>query len=164
MWRKSEEAKPTSLPAEPAPPLAPAPRPPAAAQNAPQAEGTHIARSVGIRGELNSREPVYLDGEFQGSIVLEGADLTIGPNGRVSADVDARQVIVEGRLEGSVRARERLLVRRSGNFAGEALAKRVAVEEGAMFNAKVDMGQSAESVAAARAAADAYSAAPNVAS
>jgi cytoskeletal protein CcmA (bactofilin family) len=165
MWRKSEEAKPASPVAEPAPP-APAPRV-AALHAAAQPEGTQISRSVAIQGELSSREPVYLDGEFQGRVALEGADLTIGPNGRVRADVDARQVIVEGRLEGSVRARERLLVRRSGNFAGEALAKRVAVEEGAIFNAKVEMGQSAESVAAARAAAaavEAYGAAPNAAS
>lgn len=171
MWRRTD-AKPSYSPAEPPapapsmPPVA-AERPAATAPSEPRREGTVISRTVSIKGEIHGSEPLYLDGEFEGTIVLEGADLTVGANGNVSAEVDARHVVIEGHVQGKVRARERLLVRRSGNFAGEALVKRVAIEEGATFDGRVDMGQSAESVAAARAAAssgaDSYAATPYVA-
>ncbi|HWQ03021.1 MAG TPA: polymer-forming cytoskeletal protein [Candidatus Nitrosotenuis sp.] len=149
--------------ASPATP-APAERHSPAPLPANRTEGTTVSHAVSIHGDIRGSEPIFVDGEFDGTILLEGADLTIGPNGRVRANVDARHVIIEGRMEGKLRAREKILVRRSGSFSGEVLAKRVAIEEGAVFNGKVEMGQSAESVAAARAAAaavaDAYNVAP----
>jgi cytoskeletal protein CcmA (bactofilin family) len=159
MWRKSGDDKPSNSPAEPpappVPPVAPAER--AAAPAPLRVSGTQLGKSITVRGEISGKEAILLDGDFEGSIHVTGEDLTIGPNGRVRAEVDARQVTIEGQFDGQLRARERLVVRKTGRFTGEAAAPRMVIEEGAIFNGKVEMGQVADAPAKREPAAAAAS-------
>src|SRR2546428_7038156 len=70
-------------------------------------EFAHIGKSVIIKGELSGSEDLYVDGQVEGTIELQGNSLIIGPNGQVRANVNAKCVIVEGKLEGDIRASER---------------------------------------------------------
>ena len=63
----------------------------------------HIGRSVVVKGELSGSEDLYVDGQVEGIIELKGNSLTIGPNGQLRADVNAKNVVVHGKLEGNVR-------------------------------------------------------------
>src|SRR3974390_638540 len=104
-------------------------------------EFAHIGKSVVIKGELSGSEDLYLDGQVEGSILLKGNDLTIGPNGQVKASVDAKGVTVQGKLEGNCLASERVDLRKSAIVLGDVTTKRIAIEEGAYLKGKVDINR-----------------------
>ena len=143
MWRRTSETQPPLSSSE-----APAPPAPAAFERpspAPPAEHlavkTVLGRGVALKGELSGREDVCIDGEFEGHIRVLGASVTIGANGRVTAEVEADEIVVEGRLDGTLRARQRLLIRCSGHVTGDIETPRLAIEDGAVFRGRVEMPQ-----------------------
>ncbi len=143
MWRRTSETQPPL--SSPEPPAAP---PPAAFERpapAPRVESlavkTVLSRGVTLKGELSGREDVSIDGDFEGQIRVSGAGVTIGVNGRVTAEVEADEIVVEGRFDGSLRARQRLVIRRSGHVTGEIETSRLAIEDGAVVRGRVEMTQ-----------------------
>jgi cytoskeletal protein CcmA (bactofilin family) len=103
------------------------------------AEFAHIGKSVVIKGELSGSEDLYVDGVVEGTIELHGNNLVIGPNGRVRANINAKGVVVQGKLDGNIRASERAELRKSAVAVGEIYTQRIAVEDGAYFKGKVDI-------------------------
>jgi cytoskeletal protein CcmA (bactofilin family) len=103
------------------------------------AEFAHIGKSVIIKGELSGSEDLYVDGQVEGNIELSGNRLIIGPHGQVRANVNAKGVIVQGKLDGNIRASERAELTKSAVVAGDIVTQRVAIEEGAYFKGKVDI-------------------------
>ena len=103
------------------------------------AEFAHIGKSVIIKGELSGSEDLYVDGQVEGSIELSGNKLIIGPHGQVRANVNAKGVIVQGKLEGNTHASERAELTKSAIAVGDIVTQRVAIEEGAYFKGKVDI-------------------------
>ena len=83
------------------------------------AEFAHIGKSVIIKGELSGSEDLYVDGQVEGSIELSGNRLIIGPHGQVRANVNAKGVIVQGKLDGNIRASERAELTKSAVAVGE---------------------------------------------
>ncbi len=98
-----------------------------------------IGKSVIVKGELSGSEDLYVDGEVEGSISLMGQSLTVGPNGRVRANIEARNVIVHGRVDGNVRAADRVDLRKSASLTGDMVTARVAIEDGAYFKGSIDI-------------------------
>ncbi|HZH49785.1 MAG TPA: polymer-forming cytoskeletal protein, partial [Nitrospira sp.] len=84
----------------------------------------NIGKSVVIKGELSGSEDLYLDGQVEGSIEMAGNRLTIGPNGKVKANVTARSAVVQGRLEGNVRASDRVDLKQSAIVLGDIATQR----------------------------------------
>lgn len=105
----------------------------------PKTEFAHIGKSVVIKGELSGSEDLYIDGQVEGSIELSGNRLIIGPHGQVRANVNAKGVVVQGKLDGNIRASERAELTKSAVAVGDITAQRVAIEEGAYFKGKVDI-------------------------
>ena len=99
--------------------------------------GAHIGKSVIIKGELSGSENLYVDGEVEGSIQLNGHSLTIGPNGRVRASLKAKDIVVQGKVDGSVSAGDRLDLRKTAVLAGDIQAQRLSVEDGAYLKGKI---------------------------
>jgi cytoskeletal protein CcmA (bactofilin family) len=106
-------------------------------------EFAHIGKSVVIKGELSGSEDLYVDGVVEGTIELQGNNLVIGPNGQVRANVNAKGVVVQGKLEGNIRASERAELRKSAVAVGDIFTQRVAIEDGAYFKGKVDIQREA---------------------
>src|SRR5271169_322492 len=106
-------------------------------------EFAHIGKSVVIKGELSGSEDLYIDGTVEGTIQLQGNNLIIGPNGHVHADVNAKGVVVQGKLEGNIRASERAELRKSAVIVGDIATQRIAIEDGAYFKGKVDIQKEA---------------------
>src|SRR5271157_3195105 len=71
-------------------------------------EFAHIGKSVVVKGELSGSEDLYVDGQVEGSIELRNNSLTVGPNGNVKANVTAKGVVVQGKVQGQVTATERV--------------------------------------------------------
>jgi cytoskeletal protein CcmA (bactofilin family) len=81
----------------------------------------------------------------QGSIHLVDGRVSVGPHGKVSADVDAREIVVRGVVKGSLRARERVEVGRTGDIRGDITTVRFAIEEGAQIHSKVEITREEDS-------------------
>lgn len=114
------------------------------------AEGsTVIGRSVTIRGELSGKEDLYMDGVVEGTILLSESRLTVGPNARLMADIDARDVVVYGFVDGNMRATGRVELRESAVVRGDIVAGRLSIEENASIKGRVELAESVLAVGAA---------------
>jgi cytoskeletal protein CcmA (bactofilin family) len=99
----------------------------------------HIGKSVVIKGELSGSEDLYIDGTVEGTIQLQGNNLVVGPNGHVHADVSAKVVVIQGKLEGNIQASERAELRKSAVIVGDIVTQRIAMEDGAYVKGKVEI-------------------------
>jgi cytoskeletal protein CcmA (bactofilin family) len=99
----------------------------------------NIGKSVVIKGELNGSEDLTIEGHVEGTIQLRDHVLTIGPNGRIKAQVFAKAVIVLGEVTGNVTASDKVDIRDNGSVDGDIISPRVAIAEGAHFRGSVDM-------------------------
>jgi cytoskeletal protein CcmA (bactofilin family) len=99
----------------------------------------NIGKSVVIKGELNGSEDLTIEGYVEGTIQLKEHVLTIGPNGRIKAQVYAKSVIVLGEVTGNVTATDKVDIRDNGSVDGDIVSPRVAIAEGAHFRGAVDM-------------------------
>jgi cytoskeletal protein CcmA (bactofilin family) len=99
----------------------------------------NIGKSVVIKGELNGSEDLTIEGHVEGTIQLRDHVLTIGPNGRIKAQVFAKSVVVLGEVTGNVTASDKVDIRDNGSVDGDIISPRVAIAEGAHFRGSVDM-------------------------
>jgi cytoskeletal protein CcmA (bactofilin family) len=99
----------------------------------------NIGKSVVIKGELTGSEDLTIEGHVEGKIELRQNVLTIGPNGRIKAQVFAKSVIILGEVTGNVTATEKVDLRDNGSIDGDIAAPRVAIAEGAHFRGSIDM-------------------------
>ncbi len=102
-------------------------------------DASHLSRGLVLRGEITGREDLSIDGEVQGTLLLEGARVTICPAGRVRANISAREIVVQGEVRGDLRAEERIEIGRGGSVQGSAAAKRIAIEDGAVLNGSIEV-------------------------
>ena len=108
----------------------------------------NIGQSVQIKGELNGNEDLTIDGMIDGKIVVRDHNLTIGANGRITAEVHAKTVVVIGQVTGNITADDKVQIDASGSVEGDIRAPRVAIADGARFKGSIDMERkSAPSVA-----------------
>lgn len=101
----------------------------------------NIGKSVVIKGELNGSEDLTIEGHIEGKIELKDNVLTIGPNGKIKAQVFAKSVIVLGTVNGNITASDKVDIRDGGSVDGDVVSPRVAIAEGARFHGSVDMQQ-----------------------
>lgn len=142
MWKRDEAVKPTgSQPPAPAPAVAPSQPAVTAPPDTRRIERdvVNIGKSVVIKGELNGSEDLTIEGHVEGKIELKDHVLTIGPNGKIKAQVFAKSVIVLGEVNGNVTATEKVDIRDGGSVDGDIVSPRVAIAEGAHFRGSVDM-------------------------
>jgi cytoskeletal protein CcmA (bactofilin family) len=151
MWRKTSEEKPSSefynqpassLPAvensKPAPPsYSPVPPAPSrsSVESAPASLGgnaSKITSGLKINGEITGSADLYIDGEVQGKLRLGNARVTVGPNGRVQADIEAREIMIDGTVNGNLKA-----------VNGSVLTPRIGIDDGARLRGKVETVQTA---------------------
>ncbi len=149
MWKRAEVVRPPAGGREV--PGAPAPAAPTVAAahsvHSPETEAkrhmerdvVNIGKSVVIKGELNGSEDLTVEGHVEGRIELKEHVLTIGPHGKIKAEVFAKAVIVLGEVVGNISASEKVDIRDNGSVDGDIVSPRVAIAEGAHFRGSVDM-------------------------
>jgi len=91
-----------------------------------------------VKGEIYSREELFVDGEIQGSIELQHR-LTVGPNGKVRANVKAKEVVVHGSIHGNVQSAEKIIIREKGSLVGDITTAGIVIEDGAYFKGSIDI-------------------------
>jgi cytoskeletal protein CcmA (bactofilin family) len=100
---------------------------------------TFIGKSIVIKGELSCSEDLYIDGQVEGTINPKGSRLTVGPTGRVKANVTACAVVVQGKLEGNIQASDRVDLKQSAVVMGDIATQRISIAEGAYFKGSLNI-------------------------
>ena len=113
-------------------------------------EHAMIGASIHIDGDLRGEEDLLIEGEVNGTVQLKNNSLTIGPQGKVRADVYAQSIIVDGYMEGDLYGSERVAIRKNAQVRGNVTSPRVSLEEGAKFKGAIEMDPQAVQGAAAR--------------
>ena len=98
-----------------------------------------IGKSLFIKGEITGSESVHIEGKVEGSIALPGDRVTVGREGRVSANIAAQDIVVLGEVLGSCNASDHLNIRRDGSLCGDVVVSRISVEEGAYLTGSIDI-------------------------
>ena len=98
-----------------------------------------IGQSIVFKGELNGDEDLEIEGQVDGLVQLENHQLTIGPNGRLKAEIHAKSIIVIGQVTGNLTATERIEIQATGVVHGDIKTPRLSVQEGAVLNGGIDM-------------------------
>ena len=148
MWKPTNQPTTPGRPGEPERPAAPAPATTSAASEpapAPRpvatttADQATIGKSLVIKGEVTGSESLYIDGRVEGSINLSGNRVTVGRNGVVSANINAREIVVLGKVRGNLTASDRVDIRSDGSLTGDVVAARISIEDGAFFKGGIDI-------------------------
>ena len=162
MWRK-DEVKPQGVPPAPVSPAASFPQPAASSAPASSSAPTSslpvspraaacIAQGIKIKGEITGKEDLFVDGTVEGKLELGNGTVTIGPNGKVKADISAREIVVRGQVEGKLDGTEKVQLWSTGRVEGEVRTQRLAIEDGAVLRGQVEAGKEQQRGKDARAA------------
>jgi cytoskeletal protein CcmA (bactofilin family) len=151
MWKPTNQPTTPSRPGEPERPTMPmqtstpsvsetpaVPRPVATIGTSTADQAT-IGKSLVIKGEVTGSESLYIDGRVEGSINLAGNRVTVGRNGVVSANINAREIVVLGKVKGNLTASDRVDIRSDGSLTGDVVAARISIEDGAFFKGGIDI-------------------------
>ena len=99
----------------------------------------NIGQSIHIKGELTGNEDLTIEGKVEGKIFLKDHNLTIGANGKITAEIQAKTVMVVGEVNGNITADDKVEVAASGTMRGDISAPRVVLADGAKFKGTIDM-------------------------
>jgi cytoskeletal protein CcmA (bactofilin family) len=119
------------MPQAPERPRAPAP--------AGRRDAAVIGASIQLDGDLRGQEDLVVEGEVNGTIQLRNSVLTVGSQGKVRADVYAKEIHIDGFVEGDLFGSERVLIRKSAQVRGNVTSPHVSLEEGARFKGSIEM-------------------------
>jgi cytoskeletal protein CcmA (bactofilin family) len=149
MWKPTNQpTAPGVRPTEPERTPISAPSAPAVTETAASAPRTvsastadqaTIGKSLVIKGEVTGSESLYIDGRVEGSINLAGNRVTVGRNGVVAANINAREIVVLGKVRGNLSASDRVDIRSDGSLTGDVVAARISIEDGAFFKGGIDI-------------------------
>jgi cytoskeletal protein CcmA (bactofilin family) len=122
------------LEAPPAQPVAPTIAPPPAVRGI-----SRISSGIRINGEISGDDDLYIDGQAEGQFHFPQAKVTVGPNGKVKANIEAREIVVEGAVTGDLKASAGVQLGGSSRVQGSLITPRIAIDDGAKLRGKVEM-------------------------
>jgi cytoskeletal protein CcmA (bactofilin family) len=97
-----------------------------------------IGPSMTIKGEIRAREELLVEGEVEG--ILESQSLlTVGPNGKVRANIKAREVVIYGSVRGNVEVTDKIAIREQGSLIGDIKSSGIIIDDGAYFKGSIDI-------------------------
>ena len=128
-----------------APPAPIASKPVVGSQATPSSSSSVIGTGLKIRGEISGNSDLRIEGEAQGEIRLSGGRVSVGNSGNVQANIDAREISIDGTLRGDLKASESVRLGPSSNVQGSILTPRIGIEDGARLRGKVEMVRAGES-------------------
>ena len=98
-----------------------------------------VSAGLRVKGEISGNEDLLVNGSVEGPIRLEEKMLTVGPMGKLVANVLAREVIVFGEVKGNLVARDRIQIKKEGSVVGDLTTGRLVIEDGASFKGFIEV-------------------------
>jgi cytoskeletal protein CcmA (bactofilin family) len=102
-----------------------------------------LGKNVTVKGQIFAREDLTIDGEVEGTVECHDHRLTIGPNARVQAGLKAREIIIQGSIQGNVEAADKIDIKREAKLVGDIKTSRIVIEDGAYFKGSIDISKAA---------------------
>jgi len=102
-----------------------------------------IGRGIEVTGDIVFADRLQVDGKVTGRLSSESGTLVLGESGHLEADVDVGIFVIHGSIHGNLIARSKVEIRKSGRVYGDVITPVLLVEEGAIFNGAIKMGQEA---------------------
>ncbi len=99
------------------------------------AEGklTSLTSETDIKGTIKFSEAMRIDGKFEGELITDNGELTVGKTGNVKANVKVRSAVIEGRVDGNIKASDKVELKQKAHLIGNLQAKTLVIEEGVVF-------------------------------
>jgi cytoskeletal protein CcmA (bactofilin family) len=107
-----------------------------------------IGKSIIIKGDLSGDEDLIIEGKVEGRVQLPNNEITVGSDGRITADIEAKSIIVIGQTAGNLNASERVEVQSGATVQGDIAAPKLQIQEGAVVNGSISMTKSPVSATA----------------
>ena len=104
-------------------------------------EKTTINRSTIIDGNIEAKEHLIINGTIKGNVEIRDFNLFLGPGGRLEGEVHAQNVRIRGHMKGDIKATGKVEITKEAHYSGKIESKGISVEEGAYFDAHVNLGQ-----------------------
>lgn len=142
MWNKQSEVPEPSTPATQWQPSQSTPATSASARNTsnqPARSHSCLGANLEIKGKISGDEDLQIDGNVEGTVELKGHRLIVGRTGKLSSEVYAREVIVNGNLTGNVHASDRVEIKKDGSVTGDVTTARISVEDGAFLKGRIEI-------------------------
>lgn len=98
-----------------------------------------IGPTIVIKGAVSGDEDLLVQGKIEGTIDLNAHVVSVGQSGKVTADINAKIVNIDGEVAGDITGNEKVVISKSGNVRGNIVAPRVTLEDGAIFKGSIDM-------------------------
>ncbi|MFQ6083210.1 MAG: polymer-forming cytoskeletal protein [Candidatus Aminicenantia bacterium] len=105
-----------------------------------------IGQSIIVTGELSGNEDLFIEGKVEGKINLKNNALIIGPDGKVTAEIQAKKVTINGNVSGNVHATEIVIINKTGSLTGDIFSPRILIADGAHFKGSVKMEKKIEQI------------------
>ncbi|WP_193164890.1 bactofilin family protein [Microbulbifer hainanensis] len=102
-------------------------------------EKSVIGKNIKFRGELIGNESLHIEGTIEGTVIMEGHNLSVGAGGELNANIHAKNITVEGALTGDALAEELIEIRRTAVVKGNLTAPRIQLDDGGKFRGSMDM-------------------------
>jgi cytoskeletal protein CcmA (bactofilin family) len=100
-----------------------------------------LGKNVTVKGQIFAREDLTIDGEVEGTVECHDHRLTIGPNARVQAGLKAREIIIQGSIQGNVEAADKIDIKKEAKLVGDIKTSRIVIEDGAYFKGSIDISK-----------------------
>jgi cytoskeletal protein CcmA (bactofilin family) len=102
-----------------------------------------LGSSLHVKGDITGTEDLLIDGSVEGLIHLEERKLTVGATAKLTADINAHDVVVYGYVKGNVRAKGRIEIKKDGSVIGNLTTAQIMIEDGADFKGSIEIDRSA---------------------
>jgi cytoskeletal protein CcmA (bactofilin family) len=102
-------------------------------------EQVRLGESLIVHGELSGNEDLTIEGQFEGTVNLQGHCLTVGAHGQVKAEIRAGRVVIQGAVNGNITARDRIEIRKTGQVVGDLVSPGISIEDGAYFKGSIEI-------------------------
>ncbi len=107
-----------------------------------------VGSSLEIKGQITGSEDLHIDGKVEGPISLRGHELTVGSTAQLNSEINAREVVVYGKVIGNLHARDRVDVKKDGSVVGDISTARISIEDGAQFKGRIEIDPTKSQAAA----------------
>jgi cytoskeletal protein CcmA (bactofilin family) len=98
-----------------------------------------IGSSLEIKGRITADEDLQIDGKVEGPVSVRGHRLTVGRSGQLTSEVNARELVVFGKVTGNVNATDRVEIKKDGGVIGDIQTTRISIEDGAIFKGRIEI-------------------------
>ena len=104
-------------------------------------EKTTISSSTIIEGNIKAEEHLIINGTIKGNVEINNFNLFLGPGGKLNGKVHAQNVRIRGHMQGDIKATGKVEITKEAHFSGNIVSRGISVEQGAYFDAFVDLGR-----------------------